>query len=241
MTTTTTLANMIIDVMDDGDTVTDILHKIAKEYPEYIVRKIDQRGDDGIKQARSEISARIVESEGIYFTCNRSTTPHQYSLFRRGGKPYTTKTIVLDDRHYTVAEAEDYMGHLLYDDGVPFDDRFYVSFFVTYNKSSNPINSSAQYMHYDDDDNIDIDVTFLTDLDSTMDYLNGVKMDYGEQEGDTVMHQKRLFVGDFIQDIMIEQSEIYDDVQVLGVALRTLHSDDARRQVRSIIQSVYSE
>ena len=84
-TPTKTVISMIIDVIEDGDNTNDILDKIINKYPEYIDKKVVQRGsnDLGIDQARAEISSRVHTSEGVHFVCDRNTKPHQYSLIVR--------------------------------------------------------------------------------------------------------------------------------------------------------------
>ena len=130
-------------------------------------------------------------------------------------------TQVKDDRTYIMGDAHDYMAHILYNRGVIFDDDFFESIYITGD------NASVQYEHYTPDNDIDIDITFKVDLQSVQDYFDGLVYphDFVERELDTIMHQNKLYVGDFIQDIMIEQSYINDDIKLLNDVLPKLQSN----------------
>lgn len=80
MTTKMNLLSMILNVISDGDTSSDILNKINNEFPEYIERKIKQKGtkEAGLIQARAEISSNIGREEGIWFNINKNVKPYTY-------------------------------------------------------------------------------------------------------------------------------------------------------------------
>ena len=229
------LREMVADVIEDNDTTIDIVSKIAKSYPDYIARKIDQRGDDSIMQARAEIGSIAGKAEGTYFTCDRTTHPYQYSLIHHVDKSEVTKNIVHNDIRYTISDTYDLIAPILYGAGVPYDDDFYVHFYVTYNKALTPIDATAQYIHIDDDDEVDMDVTFLMDIDDTLAYLKSMHIDYIEQERDTVMYQMKLYTGDFIGDIMIRGAHLYDDINALNVIKRSMRCDVTKDMIDGII------
>lgn len=86
MTTTYTVQKisvigMIRSVIVDGDTSKEITEKVIIQYPEYLDRKIDQKGSEDIARAqiRSEVSARLGrETKDIII--DRSESTYRYSL-----------------------------------------------------------------------------------------------------------------------------------------------------------------
>ena len=76
------------------------------------------------------------------------------------------------------------------------------------------------------------------DYDSTIEYLESIKIDYIETEGCTTMYQKKLYVGDFIQDIMIENSYIHDDMKLLKKILPNLNSDLIAARIKNEIKTL---
>lgn len=80
MTQTTTqhkkisVRDMIIDVIEDNDTSRIISDKIISKYPEYLERKIIQRGSEptAITQIHAEISSLCTRGEGKFFEIDRS-------------------------------------------------------------------------------------------------------------------------------------------------------------------------
>jgi len=77
--TTPNLKDMILNVIVDDDTVSDITHKLIQAYPNYVLKYIGI-GEKGYLQIRGNIVVEIFRYEGKFFDVNRTYSPYIYSI-----------------------------------------------------------------------------------------------------------------------------------------------------------------
>lgn len=79
---TPTLLQKIVDVIDYGDTRTQITGSLIKKYPKVLINKTNAYGDGekAIKQINAEVSSELSSNRHEIFNVDRSRRPYRYNV-----------------------------------------------------------------------------------------------------------------------------------------------------------------